>query len=252
MRQKVVRKAVLFLASVALASVALGGVAAAEYQYFESDLSENTVVDVCNPDGPWSNRVATAIQRWNAVTPQGGPTLRDVTGTGEFCEVRVEEVSDEGGQSDFYARLVFTEHPDRLEISSRITELAAQQRLSVIRHELGHALGLAHVPANEYSCANSVMTTSMECQSVGVERRLGPGHYDVAELRKYWVEKNSTDEQGRLLSYPRKDKCWTNEDADGDGKCDRFGPPNVDPPQTMRAAQRAGATPVKAPPNLVN
>ncbi len=244
MRRKVARKAVLFLASVALASVVLSGVAAAEYQGFESDISEDSIVNVCNPDDLRPVRVAKAIQQWNAVTAQWGkPTLRDVTGTGEFCEVTVEMWNDEGGQADFYARLKFEKHPDRLQISNRFEELTPQQRQAVITHEFGHTLGLAHLPADENSCANSVMTTITECQSVGVERRFRPGDYDEAELHKYWVEEHL---------YPRPNKCWTNEDADGNGVCDHFGPPDDSLPQTMRAAQRAGATLVKAPTNPIN
>lgn len=250
MRHKVGRRAVLFLVSVALASVALGGVAAAEYQGFESDISENRIVNVCNPDDLRPVRVANAIQQWNAVTAQWKvestlrPTLRDVTGTGELCEVTVEKWNDEGGQADFYARLKFEKHPDRLQISNRFGELTNQERQAVITHEFGHALGLAHpLLVDEYHCLNSVMTTIIECQSVGVERRFSPGDYDEAELHKYWVEEHL---------YPRPNKCWTNEDADGNGVCDRFGPPDVSLPQTIGAAQRAGAKLVEAPKNPIN
>jgi dual-action HEIGH metallo-peptidase len=214
MRQKVVRKAVLFLASVALASVALGGVAAAQFQGFESDLSENSVVDVCNPDDLRPQRVALAIQRWNAVTAQwdNKPTLREVTGTGAFCEVTLEQWSDEGDQADFYARLEFGTHPDTLQISRRFRELTVEQRQAVITHEFGHALGLGHPPADEYHCLNSVMTNITDCHDLGVERTRMPGEYDEAELRKYWVEKPTAEQ------YPVKNKCW-------DSACSNWGPP---------------------------
>jgi hypothetical protein len=250
MRHKGARKAVLFLVSVALASVVLGGVAVAKFQGFESDMSQDSVVNVCNRDDVRSKRVTTAIERWNAVTAQWGkPTLREA-GPDAFCEVKVEELSDEGSPANFYARLEFGTHPDTLQISPRFRELTIQERQAVITHEFGHVLGLAHPPADKYHCLNSVMTTMMDCHELGVERRDTPGTYDEAELKKYWVEE---------LTYPIKNKCWTTKDLDPDwdvnpkdGKCDRFGPPGDSIPQTMRAAQRAGATLVEAPPNPVN
>ena len=254
MRHKVGRRSVLFLVSVALASVVLGGVAVAEFQGFESDMSEDSVVNVCNPDGVRPARVTKAIERWNAVTAQWGkPTLREV-GPDAFCEVEIEELSDEGGQADFYARLEFGTQPDTLQISPRFRELTIQERQAVITHEFGHALGLAHPPVDEYHCLNSVMTTMMHCHELGVERRDTPGAYDEAELKKYWVEELTE------LTYPIKNKCWTSKDLDPtwdvnpkDGVCDRYGPRGGSIPQTMRAAQRAGATLVEPPPkNQIN
>jgi hypothetical protein len=191
-------------------ALTLGGWAYAQALGFESDLSEDSVVNVCNPDGVRPGGVATAIEQWNAVSAQWGkPTLRKVTGTGAFCEVMVEEWSGGGGQADFYARLEFKKHPDRLQISPRFTELPFEQRQAVITHEFGHVLGLDHPPADVKSCAISVMTTITECHRAGVERRLTPGAYDQAELHKYWVEE---------LRYPVKNKCW-------DSACSNWGPP---------------------------
>lgn len=252
MRHKVGRRAVLFLVSVALASVVLGGVAVAKFQGFESDMSEDSVVNVCNRDDVRPARVTKAIERWNAVTAQWGkPTLRDVTGPDAFCEVEIEELSDEGGQADFYARLEFGTQPDTLQISPRFRELTIQERQAVITHEFGHVLGLGHPSADEYHCLNSVMTTMMDCHELGVERRDRPGAYDEAELKKYWVEEPT---------YPIKNKCWTSKDLDPtwdvnpkDGVCDRYGPRGGSIPQTMSAAQRAGATLVELPPkNPIN
>jgi hypothetical protein len=192
-------------------ALTLGGYAYAEALGFESDLSEDGVVNVCNPNGVWDARVATAIKQWNAVRAQRGgtPTLRELSGKDAFCEVRVEEWSGGGGQADFYAHVEFREHPDRLQISDRFTELPVEQRQSVITHEFGHVLGLDHPPADVESCAQSIMTTITECRAVGVERRLTPGPYDEAELRYYWVEEPI---------YPVPNKCW-------DSACSNWGPP---------------------------
>ena len=199
------------LASVATALVfalVLGGYAYAHPMGFESDLSEDGVVNVCNPHGVRPGMVTTAVKQWNSVTVQGGaPTLGEVTGTGAFCEVTVEERG--GAQANFYARVVYGAHPDRLQISRRFTQLPAAQRQGTMMHEFGHVLGLQHPPANAPLCAQSVMTNIAECNVAGVKRRSTLGPHDKADLFKYWVEEPI---------YPVPNKCWASA-------CSNSGPP---------------------------
>ena len=241
MRQKVVRRAVLFLASVALASVALGGVAAAHELGFESDITQDKIINFCNPDPVRPGLFRQAISDWNSYAVDNSvPVIVDVTDSeGAFCELRPEW---QGGDSASYlAQVDFNAHPDNLDLSDRFKELERGQEGATLRHELGHAaVGLDH---NEM-CAESIMPTWEFCRDNGTPRRATVGPHDAEDRLAYW--------NGPTPLYPIRNKCWTNEDADRNGVCDRFGPPNVGVPQTMRAAQRAGATPVEAPPNLKN
>jgi hypothetical protein len=176
---------------------------------FESDISEDNVINVCNPSGVRAGRVVAAVEQWNDVTAQWGtPTLHVVTGTKPFCEVRVVEQGS--AKATFYARTVFGAHPDSLEISDRFKELSVEQRQAIITHEFGHVLGLEHPPADEWTCANSIMTTIEECRAVGVERRSTPGDHDRDDLWDYWVDKPI---------YPVENKCW-------DSACSKWGPPD--------------------------
>jgi hypothetical protein len=203
-------------------ALALGGYAYAhplgDERGFESDLSQDGVVNVCNPDNVRPNRVATAIGQWNRVSDElGTPTLRVVDRT-QFCEVMVEEWGSD--QDYFYTRMVFGAHPDRLQVSPRFTELPSfAQKQGAITHEFGHALGLDHPPADETLCEESVMTTIVECSAVGVERRSRPGPHDEADLVDYWVE---------TPIYPVSDKCW-------DSACSIWGPPDD---STLRTSSR--------------
>jgi hypothetical protein len=206
---------------------------------FESDLSEDRVISICNPEDtrPWL--LASSIDQWNAVTSGfavAGPTFLDVTGTDSFCEVQLEAAGDD--QADFYARLVFATHPDRLQISPRFKELPRAQKRATITHELGHAVGLDH-PTAEF-CSTSVMTTYAGCLAEDETRRARPGIHDEADLLAYWVE---------APIYPIPNKCWTDEDADGDGVCDRFGPPL---PEGSISSLKARVHPQETPPSADN
>ena len=198
-------------------ALTLGGYAHAHALLFESDLSEDGAVNVCNPEGVQVTRVATAIEEWNTVTERWGrPTLRNVTGSGAFCEVEVERQG--GDQAGYYARVVFARHPDGLQISQRFADLSDGRKQGTITHEFGHVLGLSH-PNGALLCEESIMTTIRECREADARRRNYPGPHDEADLLDYWVEEPT---------YPVANKCWTNTDEDGDGKCDMFGPPDAD------------------------
>jgi hypothetical protein len=244
MRHKVTRKAVHFLASVALASVVLGGVAAAhplEPKPFESDITQDKIINFCNPDAITPVLFGEAISDWNSYAlDNSAPVIVDVTASeGAFCELRPDRKG--GDSADYLAQVDFNAHPDSLDISNRFADLERDQRGATLRHELGHAaMGLNH---NE-KCAKSVMPTLEFCDKKGTPRSLTVGPHDATDRLEYW--------NGATALYPIPNKCWTNKDADGDGVCDRFGPPNVGLRHTMRAVQRADAIPVESPPNLVN
>jgi hypothetical protein len=190
---------------------------------FESDLSQDGTVSVCNPEGVQPARLAAGIEQWNALTVptdgsagSGRPSFSDVTAgdDGALCEVRLQEAG--GDRARFYARVVFDAHPDRLQISARFSDLPPAQKQATLSHELGHAAGLDHPKANAANCSNSVMTTYSGCRAEGEARREDPGPHDGTDLLTYWLT---------TPIYPIANKCWTSEDDDGDGVCDRFGPP---------------------------
>ena len=241
MRQKVVRRAVLFLVSVALASVALGGVAAAHPldPPFESDITQDKIINFCNPDPVRPGLFRQAISDWNSYAVDNSvPVIVDVTDSeGAFCELRPEW---QGGDSAPYlAQVDFRTHPDDLDLSEGFKGLERDQEGATLRHELGHAaVGLGH---NEM-CAESIMPTWEFCRDNGTPRRATVGPHDAEDRLAYW--------NGPTAIYPRPNKCWTNEDADRNGVCDRFGPP-LGSPRALRA-ESAGPKPVEAPPNLKN
>lgn len=237
------RRAILFLASVALASALAGGVASAHPLGFESDVTEDGVINFCNPDGVRPGLFAEAISDWNSYALDTSlPVIADATdNAGAFCELRADKQGEDS--ADYFARVVFNAHPDNLDVSARLKDLSDGQQGATLRHELGHAaLGLAH---NDM-CDSSVMPTWRLCRNNDTLRRTTVGPHDVEDRYAYW--------NGETPLYPIRNKCWTNEDADGDGVCDRFGPPIIDPaadlPQAMRS-EGVGDTPVKAPPNPV-
>lgn len=208
-------------------ALAFGGYAYAHALGFESDLSEDGAVNVCNPEGVQASRVAIAIEEWNAATARWNrPTLRDVTSSGEFCELEVDRQG--GDQATYYARVVFARHPDALQISQRFADLSDARKQGTITHEFGHVLGLEH-PNVASLCEESVMTTIADCRAEGVSRRSTPGPHDEADLLNYWVDEPS---------YPIANKCWTNVDQNGDDQCDKYGPPTTG---TLSAQDLGGA-----------
>ena len=217
-------------------ALALGGYAYAHplnVRGFESDLSQDGVINVCNPDDVRPRKVSTAIWEWNNVEGQEErPTLIEGPTSEGFCEVTVEEWSGGGGQPDFYARMVFGVHPDTLQISRRFAELPEGRRQGVITHEFGHVLGLDHPPATAELCEQSVMTTIVGCSQLGLERTRTPGSHDVADLDDYWVD---------TPIYPIQNKCWDNTDANGDRVCDRYGPPRPSTNSTLSPSSREGS-----------
>lgn len=210
-------KTLISFATTLVCALALGGgYAYAHALGFESDLSEDGTVNVCNPEGVQAARVATAIEEWNAATARWGrPTLRDTTGSSAFCEVEVEARGSE--EAEYYARVVFARHPDALQVSRRFADLSEARKQGTITHEFGHVLGLDH-PEGAALCEESVMTTIRDCREAEQRRRSSPGTHDEADLLDYWVEEPT---------YPVANKCWSNADEDGDGVCDDFGPPDA-------------------------
>ena len=237
------RRVALFLASAALASALAGGAASAHPLGFESDLTEDGVIGFCNPDVVRPGLFAQAIPDWNSYALDNSlPVVADVTGAeGAFCELRADR---QGGDSaDYFARVFFDAHPDQLDVSPRLNDLSYGQKGATLRHELGHAaVGLAH---NE-ACDSSVMPTWGFCRNNGTPRRTTVGPHDAEDRYAYW--------NGETPLYPVPNKCWTNEDADGDGACDRFGPPSLVPPADLPQEARpegVGVAPVEAPPKPI-
>lgn len=191
---------------------------------FESDLTEDEVITYCNQEGIDAAAVNAAARSWNEqLVWADGPKLRNVTGTTTFCEVRVNDVG--GAQASYYARVVYTLHPDQLQLSSRYFDLTEAQQEGIIAHEFGHALGLKHPNANATNCRESIMPEPESCRALGIVWRTTPGPHDREDIYNYWVE---------TPIYPIPGKCHTDVDSDGDERCDNYGPPAA--PRTLLSA----------------
>src|SRR5215210_5740730 len=210
------RRTIFLVASMSLALVLASGVAFAHPldPRFDSDLTEDGIINFCNPHQLNSALFEEAISDWNSYAADDSlPRIVDVTdNAGAFCELKADA---QGGESAPYrAQVDFQVHPDNLDISARFNNnLSADDKGATLRHELGHALGLDH---NEM-CSSSIMPTLQFCDANGTPRRTTVGPHDVADLDAYW--------NGARAIYPVHNKCWTNEDANGDGVCDTYGPP---------------------------
>jgi Bacterial Ig-like domain len=194
------------------------GVALAHDLGFDSDLDENGIVQFANPQGIRPGLFTAAIDDWNqkvlSSDIQKGPIIVDVTNNpGAFVEVIVDEQG--GDAASFVARVVFTTHPDNIDLSARFADLPFEKRLGTVTHELGHTRGHAHTGVAY--CSTSVMPTRGTCLNAGEVRLESVGSHDVSDTDALWYGPNAT--------HPVRNKCWTNQDADGDGECDRYGPP---------------------------
>ena len=237
------KRVIVLLASLALALALYNGAAFAHPLEFESDLTEDGIVNFCNPEQIKPGLFEDAIADWNSyATDNSFPSVVDVTGNvGAFCELRAD--AHGGDSAGYIARVVFTVHPDNLDLSTRFNDLSATQKGATLRHELGHAVvGLDH----NHLCSSSIMPTLRYCNENGTPRRMTVGPHDVSDRSEYW---NS----GNPPLYPWHNKCWTNEDADGDGLCDRYGPPTaLNRSVTLYSVSSFGDQPVWAPPALEN
>jgi hypothetical protein len=184
---------------------------------FDSDLDENGIIQFANPHDIRPAVFTAAIDDWNQKVLEGiqkGPIIADVTNNpGAFVEVIVDEQGGDG--APFVARTVFSTHPDNIDFSARFADLPFEKRLGTVTHELGHTRGFAHTGAAY--CSTSIMPTRGTCLEVGEVRRESVGSHDVSDTDALWYGPDAT--------HPVPNKCWTNEDADGNGVCDRYGPP---------------------------
>lgn len=182
---------------------------------FDSDLDEDGVVEVC-PGGVQAVKVDAAIADINSTTatlPGGDPRYVRAGAAGAWCEVKA--VNQGGANASFYARLVFTKHPDQLQVSDRFANLPTAQKQGTVTHEHTHMGGENHPTASfAYFCANAVVSTFEKCKSISTPRRTTFGPEDAAFMEIHWGS-----------DYPVHNKCWTPADANNDGVCDNFGPP---------------------------
>jgi hypothetical protein len=237
------KRVIVLFASMALALALYSSAAFAHPLMFESDLTEDGIVNFCNPEQIRPVLFAEAIADWNSYAIDNSfPSVVDVTGNvGAFCELRAD--AQGGDSAGYFARVVFTVHPDNLDFSTRFNDLSVTQKGATLRHELGHAVvGLDH----NHLCSSSIMPTLRYCSDSGTPRRTTIGPHDEADRSEYW---NS----GNASIYPIHDKCWTNEDANDDGVCDRHGPPTVfSSSARLYSVSSVSDQPVWAPPAMEN
>ena len=192
---------------------------------FDSDMNEDGIINLSNPEGIKAGLIADAIEDWNLKVLTDplvtGPIIVDVTGRSLYKEVRVNDVG--GADANYFARIKWNVQPDQLQISDRFNNLSAVNKGSTIRHELGHTRGHEHADAS--FCGISVMPTLGTCNSAGEQRSADVGLHDVTDDVEMWFGPNAT--------HPVKNKCWTNADTNGDGVCDNFGPPSNDTDQNV-------------------
>ena len=211
---------------------------------FDADLEEDGDVQLCNPEGVEYELYLRAIVNLNADTyllPGADPAYVDVTGTGGFCEAQVQRFAN-GGDGAPLARWNYRLHPDGLQINvdrDKFPSLREGQELATITHEMAHGGGLDHPPRAAYWCRNTVISTYAGCRAIDERRRTSPGPEDAASFGEYW---DRLEGDG---PYPVPNKCWDNADADGDGVCDRFGPPV--PSGSPGAREGRDATAIPAP-----
>jgi hypothetical protein len=82
------------------------------------------------------------------------------------------------------------------------------------------------------------MMTYVGCRAEGEACREDPGPHDGTDLLAYWLT---------TPTYPIANKCRTSEDVDGDGICDRFGPPVSPEGPASREAGAIGSRRRKRP-----
>lgn len=209
---------------------------------FDADLEEDGDIQLCNRGKVENRNYLRAIVNLNQATrvlPGADPRFVDVTGTDEFCEASVEKFNRAGGAP--YAQWVYRQHPDRLQINvnaRKYPSLPAGQQVATMTHEMEHGAGLDHPPEKRYWCRSSVVSSYSGCRAIGEKRRLTPGPEDVESFKAFWDRLSGGDGP-----YPKRNKCWDDRDANNDGVCDRYGPPN----QAGSAGTRTAAVPVPAP-----
>lgn len=213
---------------------------------FDADLEEDGDIQMCNRNGLESAYYFRSIANLNADTsllPGADPLFVDVTDSGEFCEALVQGFNNGGIRAPF-AQWNYGLHPDRLQINinpDKFQSLPENQQLATVTHEMEHGAGLDHPPVGLYWCQNAVISTFYGCRSNDWPRRVTPGPQDAASFEAYWDRLGNPGGDG---PYPIRNKCWDDTDADGDGVCDRFGPPAL---ANARSARTATVTPVPTP-----